>query len=493
MELAMLQWFEKEAPIRTKFRVLTLAQSGFGAVAALGTVLAVFGEVNGGICVAITLVAVMGIVITSMISGRAISGPYVSTVERVEALAGGDLASPIRFTDYGDCVGRLRARTTFRDQAQESHTMRAELQRVVETLSGALQQLATNRLDCTIDQAFPATYEALRKDFNAAAFGLADAISGVRASARRVLDGANEIRTASDDLSNRNEQQAATLEETTAAMNQVTEGVKESARGAGRGAEIHHRGASGSRRGRRGGDPRSRPCRPSNAAQEISQIIGVIDGIAFQTNLLALNAGVKPRAGDAGKGFAVVATEVRALAQRSADAAKDIKALITTSSEQVSGGVTLVRETGDLLGKIVNRVGDITTLMARSPPMPACRPAACKWSTTPCRNGPRDPAERRHGGTIHRRRAQPGRRGARAEHHRGPLQHRWAQRGLRRCGALRAPQPPACPHRRARPAPRRRQRPPLRLTNPHRPRPPAAPWRCNPSPPRTGRNSDLLS
>jgi methyl-accepting chemotaxis protein len=298
MELAMLQWFEKEAPIRTKFRVLTLAQSGFGAVAALGTVLAVFGEVNGGICVAITLVAVMGIVITSMISGRAISGPYVSTVERVEALAGGDLASPIRFTDYGDCVGRLsRALTTFRDQAQESHTMRAELQRVVETLSGALQQLATNRLDCTIDQAFPATYEALRKDFNAAAFGLADAISGVRASARRVLDGANEIRTASDDLSNRNEQQAATLEETTAAMNQVTEGVKESARGA---AEVQKSITEAHQEAAAGGEVVTRAIEAMSAiersAQEISQIIGVIDGIAFQTNLLALNAGWKPRA-----------------------------------------------------------------------------------------------------------------------------------------------------------------------------------------------------
>jgi len=100
------------------------------------------------------------------------------------------------------------------------------------------------------------------------------------------------------------------------------------------------------------------------SAQEINQIIGVIDGIAFQTNLLALNAGVEAaRAGDAGKGFAVVANEVRALAQRSADAAKEIKALITTSSEQVAGGVTLVRETGTLLGKIVHRVGEITGLV----------------------------------------------------------------------------------------------------------------------------------
>jgi methyl-accepting chemotaxis protein len=102
-----------------------------------------------------------------------------------------------------------------------------------------------------------------------------------------------------------------------------------------------------------------------NSAQEISQIINVIDGIAFQTNLLALNAGVEAaRAGDAGKGFAVVANEVRALAQRSAEAAKDIKVLITASGGQVANGVELVGETGKLLDKIVSSVGDVTTLVS---------------------------------------------------------------------------------------------------------------------------------
>jgi methyl-accepting chemotaxis protein len=177
-----------------------------------------------------------------------------------------------------------------------------------------------------------------------------------------VLNGANEIHSASNDLSNRNEQQAATLEETAAAMNQVTEGVRESARSA---HDVQKSITEAHEEATEGGIVVSRAVEAMAAiersAQEINQIIGVIDGIAFQTNLLALNAGVEAaRAGDAGKGFAVVANEVRALAQRSADAAKEIKALITTSSEQVAGGVMLVRETGTLLGKIVQRVGDIT-------------------------------------------------------------------------------------------------------------------------------------
>jgi methyl-accepting chemotaxis protein len=113
-------------------------------------------------------------------------------------------------------------------------------------------------------------------------------------------------------------------------------------------------------------------------SQEITQIIDVIDAIAFQTNLLALNAGVEAaRAGDAGRGFAVVASEVRALAQRAADAAKDVRALITTSSRQVHGGVALVRETGDVLSTIATRVGEINAMVSHLPPAARASRSTC--------------------------------------------------------------------------------------------------------------------
>ena len=362
----MLDWFEKEAMIREKFRTLLFVIALLGALGVLATVLAATGAASGAITITVSVAAMVLATITIKVAGKLICDPYVTTVERMEALASGDLHSPVHHTNHHDCVGRMtKAMAKFRDNADQVRTLQATQEQIVTALSGGLKRLAANQLDCQITGAFPENYDELRRDFNAAVQSLAEAIGQVRGSARGVLTGATEIRTASDDLASRNEQQAATLEETTAAMNQVTQGVRESAKSAAEVqksiTEAHHEATEGGAVVTRAIDAMAAIER---SAQEINQIIGVIDGIAFQTNLLALNAGVEAaRAGDAGKGFAVVANEVRALAQRSADAAKDIKALITTSTEQVSGGVGLVRETGDLLGKIVARVGDITGLI----------------------------------------------------------------------------------------------------------------------------------
>ena len=363
----MLDWFEKAAPIKVKFTALLIVLTGLSALSLLGIILAVAGIAPGPVALVLGGASLAATFLTVLVAGRLVSNPYVAMVVRMEALAAGDTSSPILHSDHGDCVGRMaRAMAVFRKNAEEVTEARSAQQTIVETLGANLKRLAANDLDCHLHQAFPPAYDELRQDFNAAVTSLATAIGSVRSSAHSVLNGASEIRAASDDLANRNEQQAATLEETAAAMGEVTSGVKTTARNAG---EVQKSIASAHHEAAEGGEVVARATEAMAAiersSQEIAQIINVIDGIAFQTNLLALNAGVEAaRAGDAGRGFAVVASEVRALAQRSADAAKDIKVLITASTQQVGQGVTLVAETGSLLGRIVNRVGEINGLIA---------------------------------------------------------------------------------------------------------------------------------
>jgi methyl-accepting chemotaxis protein len=177
---------------------------------------------------------------------------------------------------------------------------------------------------------------------------------------------ADEIAAAADDTARRSEQQAASLEETAAALDEITATVKRASQGAGEASRVvtaTRSDAAHSGEVVRGAV--SAMNQIESSSQQISQIVGVIDEIAFQTNLLALNAGVEAaRAGDSGRGFAVVAQEVRALAQRSADAAKEIKALISASTTQVGEGVRLVGQTGEALDGIVLKVGEIDALVS---------------------------------------------------------------------------------------------------------------------------------
>lgn len=237
-------------------------------------------------------------------------------------------------------------------------------QAVISTLSEGLDKLAAGDLAWRmgVSAKLGGEYAALRDAYNASAEKLAGIIGEVRGAAVAVNAGADEIRAASDDLASRNAQQAASLEETAAAMRALTGEVRLAAESAmaARGA-MHHTHA----RADEGGAVVRRSVEAmaaiEHSAREITQITDVIDAIAFQTNLLALNAGVEAaRAGEAGKGFAVVAGEVRALAQRSADAARDIKRLIASSTAHVGEGVTLVGETGTLLEAIVAQIGAVT-------------------------------------------------------------------------------------------------------------------------------------
>ncbi len=239
-----------------------------------------------------------------------------------------------------------------------------EREAMLEQIGTALEKLAAG--DLTVRMAgLPVKFQSAEVHFNSALERLHATISGVSNGIESIATASSEIRAASDDLALRNEHQAASLEETAAAMNQATQSIAESAN---RTIEIRSTIAEAHNQASEGGAVVRKAINAmaqiEQSSQQIAQIIGVIDGIAFQTNLLALNAGVEAaRAGDAGKGFAVVANEVCALAQRSADAARDIKNLITTSSEQVEGGVGLVGETGALLEKIVSRVGEISELV----------------------------------------------------------------------------------------------------------------------------------
>ena len=358
----MYTWFQKNAPIRSKFKALLVIHSVLAGVGLLTTWQATTGSVYPLALVALAFVAFAATVATVVVSGKLICDPYVGTVLRMEGLAQGDVNSPIDYTEHNDCVGRMtKAMAAFRNNAIAVEEANATQQRLVEALGTGLGELSAKKLDYRITDAFPEAYESLRQSFNTSMAELEGAISGVRASADSVGTGAEEIRAASDDLAVRNEQQAASLEETAAAMNQVTDLVRQSARSAteaqGSIAETHKKAVDGGDVVRRAVEAMAAI---EKSAQQITQIIDVIDGIAFQTNLLALNAGVEAaRAGDAGRGFAVVANEVRALAQRSADAASNIKELILTSSQQVNQGVTLVGETGSLLEAIVDRVGAV--------------------------------------------------------------------------------------------------------------------------------------
>jgi len=271
---------------------------------------------------------------------------------------------PVRVVKFATDITAEQERV--RAEAERNAAVAREQETVVDRLGAGLKRLSEGDLTARISDGMDGAYARVRDDFNRAVETLGGVIASVLQASRTLGAGSDEIASASDDLSRRTEQQAASLEETAAALDQITATVKRSAQGAKQAFDV----ASGARsEAQRSGTVVQEAVAAMHDIQEsagkISSIIGVIDEIAFQTNLLALNAGVEAaRAGDAGRGFAVVAAEVRALAQRSAEAAKEIKALISASSDQVNRGVGLVGETGKALSAIVERVAEIDGLVS---------------------------------------------------------------------------------------------------------------------------------
>ena len=337
------------------------------------------------VALGVLFAAMIGIALP--VASKGITTPIEKLRARMASLANGESEAEIPGIERKDEVGQMaEAVAVFRDNAierirleheadsnrslSERERMEREAQKAQEAadtlfavtqLATALDHLANGDVAYRIDTTFVGQLDMLRTNFNSSAANLNDALSAVGDNARGIDAGANEIRQSADQLAKRTEQQAASVEETAAALEEITTTVKDASRRAEEVGKLVGKTRDGAERS---GDIVESAVTAMHeierSSAEITSIIGVIDDIAFQTNLLALNAGVEAaRAGDAGKGFAVVAQEVRELAQRSANAAKEIKALITTSGEHVRSGVNLVGETGAALKIIVAEVQDI--------------------------------------------------------------------------------------------------------------------------------------
>lgn len=330
-----------------------------------------------------------GILLVALTGAFIAATGFVRPVEQITAmmrkLADGDFSIAVPFVGRRDEIGGMArsvqvfqqaairnndlemAAVSSRERAEEE---RIALQRQAEaeaerrlnhataSLADGLRRLSSGDMFCEIGTPFGTQFEALRHDFNTSVRQLRDVLADVAKSVSTVNAGAHDVSAASNDIALRTERQAASLEQTAAALEEITANVRSTSdRTSDARRTVHDARGKADQSGAVVSETIAAMGRIEHSSERIGQIIDVIKEIAFQTNLLALNAGVEAaRAGEAGKGFAVVAQEVRALAQRSSEAAGEIQQLVSAAALAVGDGVKLVGDTGHCLSEITELV-----------------------------------------------------------------------------------------------------------------------------------------
>lgn len=311
-----MDWFVQNAPIRQKMLIVVWTFVGLIALAAASS------RVGGTAGMIMAGGATLAGAAIGLWFRKGICDPYVTTVVRMEALAAGDLESPIQFTDYKDCVGRMtRAMFTFRDTAVEVQTNSANLRDIIQSVNEGAQGIRT---------------------------------------------GSHEIAQASEDLARRTETNAATLQETSAALSQIDERLRATASAASRTVTRADEAIGSVRSGRSVADDAVQAMgRVSESAKGIDSVIEGLDKIAFQTRVLAMNAAVEAgRAGEAGRGFAVVADLVSALAMRAEEEAQTARDQLTLTQADIGTAVEAVTKVDSALESINEGVGEVHTLLS---------------------------------------------------------------------------------------------------------------------------------
>ncbi|WP_459772666.1 methyl-accepting chemotaxis protein [Asaia astilbis] len=342
--------------------------------------------------IGLVVIQLLILVATLIMSQRTIVTPLLWVRDRMLGIAQGSLDGPVPCLDRGDEVGDMaKALRTMQSGLQQAKTLAAEQaaereiiakeraenaervareleeeSRAVESIRKGLAAASEGNLVYRIEATLPQRLQVMKTDFNDSFERLNQTFGVIQQSVMAIGSGTGEISVASNDMARRTEQQAASIEQSSAAIERVVSMLSDAADSAKKAATVTDETRVGAEKsGSMVHNAVNAMSQIESSFTQISQVIGLIDEIAFQTNLLALNAGIEAaRAGDAGRGFAVVATEVRTLAQRSTEGARRVKEMVSSSSDYVSDGVRQVREAGGALGVILGQVSEIDKLVA---------------------------------------------------------------------------------------------------------------------------------